>query len=161
MSKKVPVTHVQKSVPAEIWVRFPEVRVLRRVEEDPGTSMWRILAAEDIGVALIWRILHEQSRYPYHIQQVQALTPPDCCARAVFCQWHLAKCIVNTQFVAIVLFSDNAGFTRDRIVNSHNTHVWADDNPHTTVASRHQHRFSHQCPGGHLMWSTLRTSCLT
>jgi hypothetical protein len=27
-------------------------------------------------------------------------------------------------------------------VNFHNTHVWLNDNPHTFVASRHQHRFS-------------------
>jgi hypothetical protein len=27
-------------------------------------------------------------------------------------------------------------------VNFHNTHVWVDDSPHTTMASRRQHRFS-------------------
>jgi hypothetical protein len=26
-------------------------------------------------------------------------------------------------------------------VNFHNTHVWVDDNPHITVASKHHHRF--------------------
>jgi hypothetical protein len=125
-------------------VRTPdmEVHILRRAEEDPGTSERRTAAAEGIGVPLVWKILYEQSLYPYHIQQVQALTPPDDHARVVYCHWLLAKCIVNSRFVPNILFTDEAGFTRAGIVNFHNIHVWVDDNPHTTVASRHQHQFS-------------------
>jgi hypothetical protein len=41
------------------------------MEEDPGTNVRRIAAAEDIGVHLVWRNLREQSGYPYHVQQVQ------------------------------------------------------------------------------------------
>jgi hypothetical protein len=43
---------------------------------------------------------------------------------------------VNTQFVANILFTDVAGFTRDDILNFHNAHVWVDNNLHTTMASR-------------------------
>jgi hypothetical protein len=93
-----------------------EVRVLRRVAEDPGTRVRRIATAEGIGVPLVWRILHEQSLYPYHIQRVQALTP-DHRARVVYCHWLLEKCVVNPRFVANILFTDEAGFTRDGIVN--------------------------------------------
>jgi hypothetical protein len=101
--KKCPSQHiVQKSMPVEIWASFREVRVLRRVEEDPGTSVRRIAAAEGIGVPLVWRILHEQSLCPYHIHRVQALTP-DHRARVVFCQLLLAECVVNTQSVANIL----------------------------------------------------------
>jgi hypothetical protein len=62
-------------------------------------------------------------------------------ARAVFCQRLLAKCVLNTQFVANILFTVEAGFTRDGIVNFHNMHVSVDDNTHITVASRHHHYF--------------------
>jgi hypothetical protein len=34
--------------------------------------MRRTAAAEGIGVSLVWRIIHEQSRYPYHSQQLQS-----------------------------------------------------------------------------------------
>jgi hypothetical protein len=118
----------------------------------------RTAAAESIGVPLAWRILREQSLYPYHIQRVQDLTPPDHRERVVYCHRILAKYAVNPRFVANTLFTDEAGFTRDGIVNFHNTHVWVDDNPHTTVASRHQHQFSIN------IWVdivALRTSCLT
>jgi hypothetical protein len=86
--------------------------------------------------SLVWRILHMQSLYPYNIQQVQALTPPDHLTR------FFAKWVVNTQFVANILCTDKAEFIRDSIVNFHNTHAWIDDNPNITVSLRHQHWFS-------------------
>lgn len=115
---------------------------IRRVEEDPA-------AAEGISVTLVWRILQEQSLYPYHIQRLQILTPPDHHARVGFCQWHLTKCIVNMQFVASILFTDKTGFTRNSILNFHNIHMWVGNNTHSTVASRHQQRVS-ICLHGHL-----------
>jgi hypothetical protein len=43
-------------MPAEIWVSFREVHILRRVEEDHRTSVQRIAAAEGISVPLVWKI---------------------------------------------------------------------------------------------------------
>jgi hypothetical protein len=54
-------------MPAEMWANCQEVRIFRRLEEDPGTSVPRIASTEIIGVPFVWRILHEQSLYPYHI----------------------------------------------------------------------------------------------
>jgi hypothetical protein len=48
-----------------------------------GTNVRRIAAVEGIGFPIVWRILHEQFRYPYQIQQVQFLTPPDHRARII------------------------------------------------------------------------------
>jgi hypothetical protein len=107
-----------------------------------GTSVQRIAATESISIPFLWSILHKQSFYPYHIQQVEALIPPERCVREVFCQWFLAKCTVITESVTNIQFTDEVGFTRGGIVNFRNTHAWVDDNPYTTVASRHQHQFS-------------------
>jgi hypothetical protein len=41
-----------------------EVNLLRRVEDEPGTSVRGIAAAEGISVPLVWRILHEKSLHP-------------------------------------------------------------------------------------------------
>jgi hypothetical protein len=87
----------------------------------------------------VWRILHEQSLYPYHIQPVQAITPPDHHARVEFCQWLLAECTANTQPVANILFTEEAELTRDSTLNFHNTHIWVDDNHHTTTITKYQH----------------------
>jgi hypothetical protein len=45
-----------------------EVRLSRRVEEEPIISVRSITGAEDMGDPLFWTILHEESLYPYHLQ---------------------------------------------------------------------------------------------
>ncbi|KAJ4427463.1 hypothetical protein ANN_25110 [Periplaneta americana] len=72
----------------------------------------------------------------------RALSPADYPARVRFCQWFLQQCGVNPNFPALVLFTDEAQFTRDGITNFHNQHVWAYENPRATVPSHHQVRFS-------------------
>ncbi|KAJ4445414.1 hypothetical protein ANN_07219 [Periplaneta americana] len=73
---------------------------------------------------------------------LQALSPADYPARVRFCQWFLQQCGVNPNFPALVLFADEAQFTRDGITNFHNQHVWAYEKPRATVPSRHQVRLS-------------------
>ncbi|KAJ4426788.1 hypothetical protein ANN_26587 [Periplaneta americana] len=68
-----------------------------------------------------------------------ALSPADYSARVRFCQWFLQQCGVNPN---LVLFTDEAQFTRDGITNFHNQHVWAYEKPRATVPSHHQVRFS-------------------
>jgi hypothetical protein len=46
-------------MPAQILVSFQEVRVLRRLHRDAGTSVRRIAAVEIIGFPLVRRILHD------------------------------------------------------------------------------------------------------
>jgi hypothetical protein len=48
--------------------------------------------------------------FPHQIQRVQILTTPDHCARGMFFQRFLAKCLVNTHFVTNIQFTDEAGF---------------------------------------------------
>jgi hypothetical protein len=45
-----------------------QVCVSRIVEEDPKTSVQRTAAAEDIDFLDVWRIISDQSLYPYDIQ---------------------------------------------------------------------------------------------
>ena len=41
-----------------------------------------------------------------------------------------------------ILFTVEAQFNCDGVNNTHNSHVWADENPHATVKSNFQLRFS-------------------
>jgi hypothetical protein len=46
--------------------------VLQRVAQSPGTSTSRIAAQERVlSRSSVWRILHRQPLYPYHLQRVQ------------------------------------------------------------------------------------------
>ncbi|EZA59696.1 hypothetical protein X777_16395 [Ooceraea biroi] len=48
----------------------------------------------------------------------------------------------NPQFVAEVLFTDEANFSRNAIVNFHNNHLWCDENPHAILESHFQVQFA-------------------
>lgn len=119
-----------------------EEAVLNIVEENPGISTRRLGLQTNLSHMSVWRLLREQQLYPYHLQRVQALSPADYPARLMYCQWFLQQCGVNPNFGAVVLFTDEATFTRDGIQNFHNQHVWADTNPNATVETHHQQRFS-------------------
>ena len=55
-----------------------------------------------------------------------------------FCKWLNG----NRELHRYILFTDESQFNRDGVNNTHNSHVWADDNPHATVESNFQQRFS-------------------
>jgi len=40
------------------------------------------------------------------------------------------------------MFTDEAQFNRDGVNNTHSSHMWGDENPHATVESNFQQRFS-------------------
>ncbi|KAJ4434760.1 hypothetical protein ANN_23329 [Periplaneta americana] len=122
----------------------PEVQeeILEAVNMTPPINTRRVALRVNVPHTTVWRLLKEYQLYRYHLQRVQALSPADYPARVRFCQWFLQQCGVNPNFPALVLFTDEAQFTRDGITNFHNQHVWAHENPRATVPSHHQVRFS-------------------
>ncbi|KAJ4432454.1 hypothetical protein ANN_21073 [Periplaneta americana] len=109
----------------------PEVQeeILEAVNMTPSISTRRVALQVNVPHTTVWRLLKEYQLYPYHLQRVQSLSPADYPARVRFCQWFLQQCGVNPNFPALVLFTDEAQFTRDGITNFHNQHVWAYENP--------------------------------
>ncbi|KAJ4436030.1 hypothetical protein ANN_18657 [Periplaneta americana] len=101
----------------------PEVQeeILEAVNMTPSISTRRVALQVIVPHTTVWRLLKEYQ---------------------LFCQWFLQQCGVNPNFPALVLFTDEAQFTRDGITNFHNQHVWAYENPRATVPSHHQVRFS-------------------
>jgi len=56
------------------------------------------------------------------------------CSRLDLCRWINS----NPHVIRNVLFTDDAHFTRDGVNNT----IWGRDNPHETIESNYQHRFS-------------------
>jgi hypothetical protein len=54
----------------------------------------------------------------------------------------LQKSADDRDFPARVLAADKVCFTRNGVVNFHNVHVWAQENPHAVRQSNFQQRFS-------------------
>lgn len=119
-----------------------EPRILDSVEENPGVSIRRLSAQIGVSEFVVWRTLNEQGLHPYHVQKVQALQPGDELRRQQFCGWLIQKCAEEPNFLRSILFTDEAGFTRDGVFNVHNTHIWSDENPHAIRESHHQQKFS-------------------
>jgi hypothetical protein len=65
-----------------------EEMVLQRVAQSPGTST-RMIAAQErvLSRSSVWRILHRQLLYPYHLQRVQGRSAMDFPPRVNFCHW--------------------------------------------------------------------------
>lgn len=119
-----------------------EENVLNMVEEDPSTSTRKISNELNVSSGTVWHILRENLLYPYHIQRVQALLPDDFLPRIAFCEWLLYKMIQIPQLLMLILFTDEASFSRNAIRNFHNNHLWCDENPHAIFEDRFQHQFS-------------------
>jgi len=62
----------------------------------------------------------------------------DMCSWLELCRW------INSSPLMIrnIFFTDEAHFTRDGVNKTRNSHLWDRDNPHGTVESNYQHRFS-------------------
>lgn len=69
------------------------------------------------------------------------MSPDDYPARLQYANWFIQQHNLNLNFSNLILFTDEAGFTRDGIINSHNLHFWADENPHAIIQTKHQQRF--------------------
>lgn len=119
-----------------------EEDILAAVAEDPSTSTRRLSARFGVSQASVWRIIHKHGLYPYHHQPIHGLLERDYQQRVDFCRWILTKERENNGFVAKVLFTDEATFTNNGMVNIHNTHTWAVENPHATTTRGHQERFA-------------------
>jgi hypothetical protein len=86
---------------------------------------------------MVWRILHEQGLYPYHVQRVQSEDLP----RGVnFCEEFLRQHNEDIGFVKTLITTDEAWFMREGVHNSRNTHIWSDENQHAI----HEHRLQEQ-----------------
>ena len=116
-----------------------EESIVQMVHSSPRANMRRIARRPRVPHTKVCRTLHVVGTYPYHVQRVQHLLGPgDFAEGPEFCEWLNG----SRQLHRYILFTDEAQFNRDGVNNVHNSHVWADENPHATVQSNFQLRFS-------------------
>ena len=67
-----------------------EEGIVQMVQRRPHVSTWRIARRLRVPHMAVWRTLHAEVMYPYHMQRVQHLGPGDFAERLEFCkvaQW--------------------------------------------------------------------------
>ena len=99
-----------------------EEQILRQVEQNPSTSTRKIANDVQVSQSKVWRTLHEQGLYPFHLTKIQALEDADFPRRLTFCQWLENKENNERGFMKRILWSDESGFSRGGIFNCHNEH---------------------------------------
>ena len=60
--------------------------ILHSVDNDPSVSTRQVAATINVDHMTVWRVLHENLLYPYHLQHVQGLSVADFPARRHFCK---------------------------------------------------------------------------
>ncbi|GFX97103.1 DUF4817 domain-containing protein [Trichonephila clavipes] len=107
-----------------------EDRVLQELDRNPSTSTRVVSRETHIPQATVWRIAHDEGLHPYHLQRVQALELGDYSKRMNFARWFLHESNAERNFAASALFTDEATFSLEGVMNFHNLHTWADENTH-------------------------------
>jgi len=115
-----------------------EEGIVQLVQSSPRASTQRTARRLRVPLMRVWRTLHAEDMYPYHMQRVQQLGPGDFTGRLEFCKWLNG----SHKLHHYILFTDKVQFKCDSVNNTYNSHVWADENPHATVQSNFQLRFS-------------------
>jgi len=89
-----------------------EEDIVQMVQSSPGVSMWRIARHLCVPHTRVWRTLHAECIYPYHVQWVQHLRPGSFAERLEFCKWLNATHELYHYF----LFTDEAQFNFDIVI---------------------------------------------
>ncbi|XP_076679544.1 uncharacterized protein LOC143374879 [Andrena cerasifolii] len=104
-------------------------RIIDAVEADPTISV-RILSRRlNVSRMKVHRILRDRLLHPYKYVRVQHLHPGDYIQRIHYSTWLLGEVRRNPSFTKHILWTDEALFDREGCYNSHNMHVWSDENP--------------------------------
>ncbi|GFV38866.1 uncharacterized protein TNCV_2814821 [Trichonephila clavipes] len=119
-----------------------EEDVLHAVDQTPGTSVRALAASTGRSPTTIHRVLQGATLHPFHVQRVQSLQPDDPSRRVTFAQWFLNQIAADMHFASFVLFCGEATFSREGVFNTHNAHMWALNNPHSTRPRAMQQRFT-------------------
>ena len=95
--------------------------ILEMFQRSPRLSTRRITSRIGMSCMQVWWTLHEENLRPYHDHRVQHLEPGDPAQRMDLCHWITA----HPELLSVILFTDEASFTRDGINNTRNVHTWS------------------------------------
>jgi len=91
--------------------------IVQMVQTSPRASTRRFARHLRVPHMRVWRTLHAEGLYPYHMQRVQHLGPGDFAARLEFCKWLNG----SRKLHRYILFTDESQFNHDGVNNTHNS----------------------------------------
>lgn len=104
--------------------------VLLTVQEQPTTSTSNIAMELGMSATSVRRILKRNGFHPYKVTLLQELSEDDADRRMQFCQEMMDRIEEQPDLIDKILFSDEATFHMNGVVNRHNCRYWSNENPH-------------------------------
>lgn len=104
--------------------------ILLAVRENPIQSSRVLAATFDVSHQSIKNLFKREKLHPYKLQLLHELNEDDFDRRAEFCEGMMEICNNNNNFARNILFSDEATFNLNGVVNRHNCRYWSNQNPH-------------------------------
>jgi len=128
--------------PRNVLVPAVEERIKQLFVDDSTISVREV--AHQVGVAQsrVYVVIKDTGKHPFHYCRVQELLKRDYEPRVHFCVGFLAQVHNDENFVNLILWTDECTFTRNGMLNQHNYHFWAEENPHLTRETIFQYRWN-------------------
>lgn len=148
---KYPENHISQSTVSRIFYKFEEtgsvsdlprsgrpsglsedkkINILLSIHENPHASTVSLGQDNDVPQSTVHRFIRNEKYHPYKVGLVQELLEDDPDRRLQFCEEMMRRCDQNNAFPHNILFSDEATFCLNGVVNRHNYRFWSQENPH-------------------------------
>ncbi|GFY77800.1 uncharacterized protein TNIN_336081 [Trichonephila inaurata madagascariensis] len=104
-----------------------------------------VIAAANVSHMTVWRVLGAEELQPYHAQpehREYVLIATDHQSRVYFSRWFLQRLVVQPEFAAHMLFTDECNISRGGIFYAPNALNWTYTNSHAIRPHSYQRRFS-------------------
>jgi len=124
--------------PVTVRTSDTELDILLYVLEHPKSSVRQISAALGISRTCVWEVLKTYKFRPFRAHLVQGLREGDNIRRLMFLAQMEVLIAETPNLLPNILWTDEAKFTTNGLLNRWNFRHWAQENPHITFASRHQ-----------------------
>lgn len=109
---------------------------MQRFDVSPSTSTQSVAAELGFRHKMVWKVLRVENMDPSNVQKVELLSDDVYPLRERDLRCLLGATQNDSHSPATVLISDETCFTREGVINTHNSHMWWSENPHSTFSSK-------------------------
>lgn len=115
-----------------------ELHILAYIRLHPRSSISHVAQEVGTSVATVHRTLKRHKLYPYKPNLVQHLRPADPDRRLTFIAWLVEQLEDEPDLLDRILWTDEAKFTNNGVINKQNNRFWSAENPYWTRETNHQ-----------------------
>jgi hypothetical protein len=107
------------------------MKIIAAVKWEPRWSSNHLALELELSQPSVLKVRHNNQLHPYHYLWSTHLFLDNHPLCMQFCEWLQHQHAADELFLHNILWTDKACFTPDSVFNTLNSHLWAQDNPHT------------------------------